>query len=539
MNFKAQKINKRKPKLPPKPKFAYEKPSLLTPQKIKWIFLTIAILVTIPFTFKAFAKIIKFTGEEIIGKTIIKTIGSKLPSDKDGYTNFLALGVGGAQHIAGSLTDTILIASVNQKTDDIIMISLPRDMYVKHELTGGVKINTVYQTLKYKYDEETAFQSMSEIAESITGLKIHYYAKIDFTGLENIVDALGGIDINIDKTIYDPYYPGPNYSYQTFSIGKGPQHLDGATALKYARSRHTTSDFDRSNRQQQIIFALKEKALSLHMLTDKSQMEALLKAIQDNFYTNMSLREMISMGEIALDLDKSKINNLVLHDDPNTPGGFLYAPARTEEGQAYVLLPNTGNYDQIHTFVQLHKDFPDVMLASPAFDTVNATNSPYLASAAKQSLKRFGFRVINTTDSTTKDLQESILEHPLDTDTNFIQALNQVIPAESVDLSLPSLSDFQLEMATDLPRSSINLILGEDFIELYNELEKTQTSLPTISHQDTSNNTESTLSEENAHASSSFNSNQDSTATENNTTNYDPININNEASAPNFHPLSN
>jgi len=542
MSFETKKIRRRSPKKrrvlkktdKPKNNFSFK--------KYKWIFLSILIIVLVPLTYKVLAKIIHSEG---LSKTIIKTLGSDLPTDENGYTNFLALGVGDSGHIAQDLTDTILVASVNQKTDDVIMISIPRDLYVKHELSGGAKINTVYQTLKYNYDEETAFQGISEVVGEITGLDIHYYAKIDFQGLQNIVDALDGIDLDIKETIYDPYYPGPNYTYQTFSLGKGPQHLNGTTALKYARSRHTTSDFDRSQRQQEIIFAIKDKALQLNVLTNKNKIGDLLQVVSDNFKTNMNIREMISVGEIALDLDKSTRINLNLHDDPNKKGGFLEAPLITEEGQAYVLLSKTGDYKQIQSFVEMHQKYPKLMVSPPSIDTTNATTSPYLASAAKQVLKRFGFKVINSEDSTTKDLKNSIIEYAPDTNPDLITVLSSIIPSETQELSLPSLSEFELKLAPEFPKNSVNLILGEDFIELYNLLENKKYKQPTIIHQNSKIKTKeinSSNNEDNYTLTNSNNTNSNSLLLE--TTNSESLNLSDSIQDTNtsfndFKPLIN
>jgi len=96
----------------------------------------------------------------------------------------------------------------------------------------------------------------------VTGLYPEKYVVIDMKSFEDLVDALGGIDVQVKKDLYDSMYPGPNYTYETLNIKAGNHHFDGVTALKYARSRKSTTDFDRAARQQEIIESLKTKILS-------------------------------------------------------------------------------------------------------------------------------------------------------------------------------------------------------------------------------------------------------------------------------------
>lgn len=127
-------------------------------------------------------------------------------------------------------------------------------------------------------DQEALRELALEIGR-FTNVDIQQIIKVDFIGFVQAVDAVGGVDIDVPYTLVDPEYPGPNYSYQTFSITKGPHHLDGETALKYARSRHSTSDFSRSGRQQQIIKALGEKVKNEGILSNPSKILSLVTNI--------------------------------------------------------------------------------------------------------------------------------------------------------------------------------------------------------------------------------------------------------------------
>lgn len=487
MSFKTKKIRK----APPKVKKAKEvkeikikKPSLNLKDK-KWIKLTVIAIVLIPLLLFA-AKGFFTAAKDTIGKTIIKTVGSKVLKDSQGYTNILALGIGGEGHEAKELTDTILIVSINQKTDNVIMTSLPRDLYIRHELIGGSRINTAFQTAKYKEQSEDAgFNTIMDIAEGVTGIEMHYYAMIDFNGFESIVDAIGGVDIDVEETIYDPYYPNENYGYETFSLGKGLQSMDGATALKYVRSRKTTSDFDRSRRQQKLLFAIKEKALQLKILTSKSKMTNLLNAIKEHHTTNMTFREMVTMSEVAIDLDKSNFVSLVIHDDPNAKGGFLYTPPRSQFGDAFVLLSADGDYSQIHTFVEMHRKYTSSMINPPDVKVLNGTTTSGLAGGTKQTLKRFGFNVTEFANAEDRNQETTKIYYTQYADQGAIDALVKIIPGELIYKEAPESVEpvfdpvtMENKMPADI--DPITIELGADYIDIYNNLEVYSTLVPLI-----------------------------------------------------------
>ena len=178
--------------------------------------------------------------------------------------NFLLLGAPGAGNDAPDLTDTIIIAHLDPSQQKIYLFSLPRDLLVK--MPGAdyyVKINSLYAYNRNNIGHE--FDALRQSAEDLTGLPIDHYIFIDLTVLKNTIDTLGGINVMVEKDIIDTRFPGPNHSYQTFALKAGWRYLDGETALKYARSRHSgAGDFDRIERQQEILQAIKRKALGLH-----------------------------------------------------------------------------------------------------------------------------------------------------------------------------------------------------------------------------------------------------------------------------------
>ncbi len=198
----------------------------------------------------------------------------------NGRTNILFLGMGGLGHDGGMLTDTIIFSSLNLKTDSVTMISIPRDIWVP---TLNAKINAAYEIGEKKATGSGILMSSDAVYE-IVGEPIHYTVLMDFKGFEQLIDSLGGIDIVIDKSFTDEMYPirgkendlcggDPEFKcrYETIVFNKGTNHMDGKTALKFSRSRHSTdleegTDFARAARQQKVIAAIKSKTLSPSVL---------------------------------------------------------------------------------------------------------------------------------------------------------------------------------------------------------------------------------------------------------------------------------
>ncbi len=309
---------------------------------------------------------------------IVRVAGVPLPKDEQGHTNLLLLGQGDQNHDGVDLTDTIMIASIDPATDSVAMISLPRDLYLRTSRMGAGRINALYRDFKYYLMQNenleeaeagrAAMQELTKELGDIFGIELHRVVKVDFIGFVQAVDALGGIDIDVPEDLYDTQYPGPNYSYQTFSVMAGPQHMDGETALKYARSRHSTSDFDRSRRQQLILQALKEKAATDGTLTNPSRITSLLQILREHVATTLTFREMISLAELGSNTNRDNIVSVQFGLDG--PGGFLYPPPMDQYGGASVLVPTS--WDDVRSFVALVMMDRALFLDDTPIDVLNA-----------------------------------------------------------------------------------------------------------------------------------------------------------------------
>ena len=178
---------------------------------------------------------------------------------------------------------------------------------VSTTLLGRVKINEVYSSTKRFESQEEGFKAIMAVASEIVGREIKFYALIDFSGFKNVIDRVGGIDIEVPERLYDDSYPTANRGYTIVDIPAGLQHFDGDKALKYARSRHTTSDFERSKRQQLVIQALREKLLSANILTSPRKIEGIYNAVIDSLTTNIPLTDMLKLASKARVIEKNAI----------------------------------------------------------------------------------------------------------------------------------------------------------------------------------------------------------------------------------------
>lgn len=228
------------------------------------------------------------------------------------------------------LADTIMLAAVNEEKSKITLVSIPRDLVV-----NGRKINEYLSLFSAK--------KLKEKIEEVAGLQIHGYAIIDFAAFETIVDTLGGVDIYVPAAIYDPLYPDGQGNYTLYSISAGSHHLNGAEALKYARSRHSTSDFDRAKRQQQILKAIQERILNFDILNRLDEVKGIFDALAQSFETNLGFFEMVDMamkyGHFTLDGDHVISTENFLSSGTNIAG-------------QYILLPRGGNFGKVQKWVR-------------------------------------------------------------------------------------------------------------------------------------------------------------------------------------------
>lgn len=306
--------------------------------------------------------------DEISNPDIQASQGSKLqnsitPESKNSI-NIVLTGSGGAGHDGGNLTDSITLANINHESRVVKLIAIPRDLWV-----SGEKINLVYSK-----DGRNQFKYL---IGQVTGINVNYFINIDFGNFISSINLLGGIDISVPITWDDYFYPikgaenelcgiapeenaeiNRKYSgfelekqytcrYEHLHFDKGSLHLDGETALKYLRSRHSTqygSDFARGERAQEVLLGIAKKIIEKNILGPNNQT---LKKFASSVTTDIKLADLPSSLITLGDLSSYKTIHISLTDKNVLVSGT--SPAR-----AYILVPKKGleKFEDVRTFIK-------------------------------------------------------------------------------------------------------------------------------------------------------------------------------------------
>lgn len=315
---------------------------------------------------------------------------STLVVDSPDTFNILLLGYGGAGHDGGGLTDSMTLVSINTKDKEVVLISIPRDLWIAlpidYDNKQNYKINAAYaiggDENKYPnkkpiYRGENGGGELAKYAASIvTGLEVDYFISINFGGLVNAIDLLGEIEVDVTKPFDDYFYPVKGleneicgfsggeivefhelYSgfqlekqfecrYEHLHFEKGIQSMDGETALKFVRSRHSDQyggDFARSERQHQVLAAIKNKLVSLDAI---SQTNSVFNKLVDSVNTDLdteAIKEIIITIGNLLDY---KTAHIYLTED-----NVFYSSSSS--GGQYILISREGvnEWNEVHKYI--------------------------------------------------------------------------------------------------------------------------------------------------------------------------------------------
>lgn len=330
---------------------------------------------------------------------------TNIKKSEDGKTNILIIGRWWKENDAPELTDSIIIASINYDKKMLSMFSVPRDLYIDYPSWYKGRINETYSRWLNKNGKASeGIESLKEVLKKITWEDIHYYINLDFDWFRKIIDTIGWVDINVPKAIIDTSYPGKTH-YETFKISAWPQTLDGITALKYARSRHSTSDFDRSLRQQAIVKAIREKILSLWILTSPSKIKSIYSIIKQHIVSDLDASQIINLSLYVKDLPKENLVSSNLNDtcfygsSVCEKWGFLIVPPRDQFGWASVLLQEWAGYNSLSDYSSIEKytnlifNYPKVYTENLKINIFNSTKVSWLANIVWDNFKKYWFNI--------------------------------------------------------------------------------------------------------------------------------------------------
>lgn len=303
-------------------------------------------------------------------------------------------------------TDSLMVVTIDPVGLSAAVVSLPRDLWVEIPDFGVDRINQA-NYLGEVFEYPGGGQALAvQTVETLLGVPIDYYVAVNFEAFVEVVDLIGGIEMNIPEMIDDPDYPDQCYGFDPFSIEAGEQHLDGEAALKYARTRATFGgDIDRAARQQAVILAVREQIFELDSLSQLiAQAPQLWQTSQDNVRTNMTLDEAIQLALLAQDIPRESIRTAVLN--------FDYVYNETTPDGRQVLVPVRENIRQLRNQLftppaiptPVIENLPALAAAEQArIAVLNGTAEFGLAASTQEYLQSFGINVteIGNADAAT------------------------------------------------------------------------------------------------------------------------------------------
>lgn len=394
-----------------------------------------------------------------------------LEGQKDDRINILLLGMGGEGHDGPYLTDTIIIASVKPSTGQVSMVSIPRDLGVDLPGYGWRKINHANAFGEKDYPGKGAAVA-TRVIEKVFDTPIQYYVRVDFAAFEQIINDVGGISVDVERSFSDSQYPAPNYLYKTVSFTKGVNKMDGTAALEYARSRHGNngegSDFARARRQQKMLLALKEKVLSFSTLSNPVRIHNMYSTLSSHLSTNMEFADILALLKLGKNISFNEITTVVLDTSPE---GYLVNSQ--SDGGAFMLSPKSGSFAEINNMIKnvfetktgtvlisaTSTPPQDAPLLTPSIVEVqNGTWRAGLGARVGKSLQNKGISVTTIGNTNERPLLASGIYKIRDTASlDMMQALQEKLGI-SIKQTPPS-------TVTTKPDTDILVILGEDYQE--------------------------------------------------------------------------
>lgn len=356
-------------------------------------------------------------------------------------------------------TDTLMLLTLDPTTKQAGVLSIPRDLWVPIPGYDDGRINTAHFLGELYGYPDGGPGLAKETVEYNLGVQINYYVRVNFTAFVMLVDQIGGVDIYVEKTINDPLYPDYHYGFDPLYIEEGWHHFDGELTLKYARTRHSSNDFDRARRQQQVMSAILERIISLELLPDLARNASdIYRIVGTGVKTNMAPDQMLALANIASTIERSTIRFGVL-DEHSTQ------PWVTPDG-AQVLIPLRDEMRQVRDYIFLSESPIDGasggsevdLLPTPTREVatlaiLNGTTRNGFANETAEFLKSQGFNVITIANADRQDYTSTLIVVTRDRPATLSLLLKQM-----------NLSSTAVIQGTDANTTQdITIVLGADY----------------------------------------------------------------------------
>ena len=309
-----------------------------------------------------------------------------------------------------SRTDTLILVNIDPADNSATMMSIPRDLKVVIPGYGVHKINAAFALGEFNQVQGGGAGLTIRTIESNLGIPVHAFVQIDFQGFVQMIDTVGGVLVDVPYPIRDDEYPAENFRYQRIYFPAGWQHLDGQEALIYARTRHQDGDSMRSARQQQVLMALRDQAVSLDIV---GQLPTLIRQFGDSVRTDISINDAVRLAQVGLDIPRDKISSISL------------LPALYEEtgydGTYYLNADWSIATDIFSEFAGERISPPGAAISDPDYGAtvmiLNGTTNTGLAGRVATTLEQNGFWNVSVDNAENQgDHQKSLI---VDHDSNL------------------------------------------------------------------------------------------------------------------------
>jgi polyisoprenyl-teichoic acid--peptidoglycan teichoic acid transferase len=350
-------------------------------------------------------------------------------------------------------TDTMILVSLNPENRTIGMLSIPRDLWVDIPGFGPNKINTAYRLGVVNNSDGSGPGLAIKTVEKLTGMPIDYYAVIDFNAFEQFIDEIGGIEVKVPhRIVIDPI--GDN---NTRILKKGVRQLDGAEALAYARNRDTANgDFDRAERQHQVILAIRDKIVNANMLPKLIESAPeIYDDLSKGIHTNLTLMQIVRMAWLAKQIPELNIRDAVISPDQveysfSNDGQFILVPhnnaIRELVDQTFKGGPVAPAVTETDPRVLLDAEDAKIMV-------LNGTLTPGIASETANYLKSLGFVVVEPQNASERYLTSAVIDYTGNPQT--VQYLTQLMNIQPENI---------FQRFDQANQADVVVIVGDDWV---------------------------------------------------------------------------
>jgi LCP family protein required for cell wall assembly len=362
--------------------------------------------------------------------------------------HFLLIGADGGRYVKDQHTDTIIVAILNRDTKQVSLLSIPRDLWVYIPTYGWARINTAH-TIGYRRDYPGKGPGLLvDTIEHNLGIHIDHWVRIDLQGFARVVDELGGVEMTVACPV-NLRYMATGSAEDEMWLTPGIYRMDGATALRYVRTRRGGSDFERARRQHQFLKAMWDQTKNASLIL---RLPALWSALKGSFYTDLNLGDALALAPLALELRPERIRSRYIG-----PGQLV---GWTTDGGARVQLPQDDKIQQLVASLYAPPSAQKEQVADEGarIRVLNGTDRRQLELIAADQLRWHGFDAIEAGAADEREVKQTQIV-VLGDKPEALESLSELLKVKTKNI----IHQPDLKQPTESVQPDLLVILGEDY----------------------------------------------------------------------------